>query len=490
MNSPTPNLNSPEINIQNQALPAENPVVAFAPLPIRARTTLEVLDVSVKLYRRYFGVLMLWSLLTAGIYVISSFIPFLYVLAMPLIYGSVSCAIAAAVRGEKITFGQVWDFTKPRYGALIGVLLLSFILFGIGVGGFCILAAIIFGLGVYVLDAAPEPIQVVGAIVGFIALFVSYSLVCAVAFGWLNLVPIVACLEDDKRGTAAMGRAWTLFSGHWKRVLTITVLLGIAILIFFGIVAGFFGFVGMGTQAFLNPESSSFWVLMLGMTAIAAVFSLFWTPAQALVIAVLYLDLRVRKEALDIEWTDYASKAPATPTDNFAPQTGAVANTYPVEMATGVQELSPSSFGAGQNVVTPTPEPTQGFSPLTPQSIVPPVEAPPQFSGTTPNPFVPSNLIPQEVSPEPPVAPPIQSSQQVEFATPPQEISLDKFVEPVKEQPTETSSFAPPAFSFDTSPWGASATPTPTNEPPSTDVSSFGIQPNEPKSEDSHEPRF
>jgi hypothetical protein len=489
MNSPTPNLNSPETNIYNQGVPNESPTPTFAPLPIRVRTTLEILDTSVKLYRRYFKVLMLWSLLVAAVYVASSIIPLVYVLALPLIYGAVSCAIAAAVRGENITFGQVWDFTKPRYGPIIGVTLLSYIIAGIVALVLFIAGAIIFGLGAYIITFLPEPLSVAVIIVGIVALVAVYCVVCAYAFGWFTMVPIVACLEDDKRGVASLGRAWTLMSGHWRRVMTITVLCGIAMFIFFGIVGGFAFLIGSSANAFNDFENSAFWALMVGTTAVFAVFSVFYSPAQALIIAVLYLDLRVRKEALDIEWSDYTSKAPTPVKDGSVPQVVASSvgmapsvNSNPFEIAPTNQPDFPSSFSSAQNVVAPQV-----------QNVV---EVTPPLAPDAPNPFLPVEPI-SELAAEPVVENLEPINLQPLETTSPVNVISPVTTEAYSGSEEEVSSFAPPAFSVGAeaipSPWSAqseSSTSPSSDVNPVPEISSFEIQPDEPKPEDSHEPRF
>ena len=352
---------------------------SFAALPVRQRGTLEIIDTAMKLYRRYFGVLMGWSALVAVMTLLSSMVPFGAFLVYPLIAGSGCCAIAAAVRGQTIGFSQVWDFTKPRYGALMLLTFLSTLLMGVAVGVVFIAAMIIALAGVWLMSlvSAPDAITGIVGVIGVIVAMIVGSVLSVFAYAWLGLVPIIACLEDDKRSTAAMGRAWELMKGSWARVLGLSTLLSIAVLAIMGIVGGSMALYGQGMGLFTDDISESA-ILGLGLTfsAFIGLFFLFWNPIQTLVLAVLYLDLRVRKEALDLEWSSYAS---APPQDN-ASELGAV-DIATHSLNPSDPEFSPASMSGyepgslGQSVRPPHPATAPDIQSPTPPQMRPP--APP-----------------------------------------------------------------------------------------------------------------
>ena len=108
------------------------PASTLPALPVRRRETLEIFDTSLKLYRRYFWVLLGWSALVSGVALVPILSYFAFIFALPVLYGAVSCCVAAAVRGQRVKFSQCWAFTKPRYWSLVGTTLLSYlVLFGI-----------------------------------------------------------------------------------------------------------------------------------------------------------------------------------------------------------------------------------------------------------------------------------------------------------------------------------------------------------------------
>ncbi len=321
-----------------------SPPTAFPALPVRRRETLEIFDTALKLYRRYFWVLLGWSALVS-VMALVPILNWISILAMPLLYGAASCCVAAAVRGQGVRFRQCWQFTKPRYGALLGVIFLSVLVLGAVFVALYIAAFVVGIAGVWALSSAPEPVQIVAAVVGFLLIFVGFSALGVVAFGWASMVPIVACLEDDKRGAAALGRSFELLKGNWRRVFGMSLLLGLAVLTVMGIIGGGYLLLAWGglREIFDGGIPSENALLNLAFTVggFMSVFFTLWNPAQSLVIAVLYLDLRVRREALDLEWTAYAS-APPPPleTPSFAP-------TEAPRETSIAHDTAPTSFSAG-----------------------------------------------------------------------------------------------------------------------------------------------
>ena len=321
-------------------------------LPVRQRGTLEIVDTALKLYRRYFGVLMAWSALVAVVMLI----PYVAIFAYPLGVGSCACCIAAAVRGQRITFGQVWDFTKPRYGALLSLTLLSFLLMGVAFSVIYLASALLTVAGAWLLSAinAPTVVSVGAGIIGVLLALIIGSVASVMAYAWLGLVPIIVCLEDNMRGIGALGRAWELMKGSWGRVLGLSTLLTLAITAVMAIVGGLLGLFGAGLNVFSSdaPESA-FIALGLSVFGFFALFFLFWNPIQNLILAVLYLDLRVRKEALDLEWSSYNS-TPA-PVENGAASAFATQSSHnPFAEESVEANPSPASF-APVEVAAPTP---------------------------------------------------------------------------------------------------------------------------------------
>ena len=379
---------------------SETPLAA---LPVRQRGILEIVDTAMKLYRRYFGVLMGWSALSALLLVVGSSATCGAgaVLIYPLIPGSCACAIAAAVRGQRISFSQVWDFTKPRYGALLLLSFLSALLMMAAFFAIFLLSALVTVAGAWLLSSIGVSDSVSGIIVvvGSLLAYGIGSVLSVVAYAWLGLVPIIACLEDDKRGVGALGRAWDLMKGSWGRVLGLSTLLTVAIVAVMGIVGGALALFGQSLDVFSSNASESAIIgLGLGVFGFFGLFLLFWNPIQTLILSVLYLDLRVRKEALDLEWNSYSS-APA-PVENSALQ-AAVINPFDDGGANAMQ--SPASMAPPANVSSAQVSPVEVapgdiFAPPTPMR--PPAPAT-QADAAPDAPPVSLSKPPTSFSPEP-----------------------------------------------------------------------------------------
>ena len=408
------------------------PETPFPALPVRQRGTLEIIDTAMKLYRRYFGVLMGWSALVSALYLVAFSVPFGAFLIYPLIAGSCCCCIAAAVRGQRVAFGQVWEFTKPRYGALLLILLLSSLLMGVAFGAIFLVSMLITLAGTWALSAmnAPTEVGIIVGGLGFILALGVGSVLSVMAYAWVGLVPIIACLEDDKRSAAALGRAWELMKGSWGRVLGLSTLLTIAVAAVMGIVIGSISLFGAGFDAFSsNAPESAILGMMVSFAGFFGLFFLFWNPIQTLILAVLYLDLRVRKEALDLEWNSYST---APPIENSAvPAAPPTANQLSARLAQEpLTGESPASLAPAVNLPTPAASPAPAASaPVRP--------------------------------PAPPVRPPAPAVE-AENVAPPVVFSKPPTPQPVSETAPQP---APDAFDFSTSfNAGASAVQSDANE--------------------------
>jgi hypothetical protein len=114
------------------------------------------------------------------------------------------------------------------------------------------------------------------AVLGGLILFVIPGLIFAVFL----CVSVPALIVEDRRGTEAMSRSWNLVKGHFWHAVGVILVAGIIT----GLIDGIISSIG-GNAWFVR------WIF----TAIATVVT---APYSALVLVLLYLDLRVRSEAL------------------------------------------------------------------------------------------------------------------------------------------------------------------------------------------------
>ncbi|HVF10158.1 MAG TPA: hypothetical protein VNA16_05110, partial [Abditibacteriaceae bacterium] len=315
-----PLMEAQPLEAQSSRAPAPQlPPPEFAPLSVRARDVLDILDLALRLYKRYFWVLIGWSATVAVLGTLGRSL--LYIFLWPLLSGSAVCCVVAAIRGQRVRFNQCWQFTNPRYWPLVGVtfsaLLISvgiFILMGLAA------AALFFG-GALLLQNASGEIKLGAAIIGGILLLIIVTIVATGLIIWQGMVPIVACMEEDKRDRKALARAYDLLRGHWARMITMLTIIGLAGLVLYAILITTIGSITGALTGFSHlgdlfsgresPENfmDSILGLYFGFLFIQVLLSTLWNPLHHLILTLFYLDIRVRKEALDLEWTAYASAA-------------------------------------------------------------------------------------------------------------------------------------------------------------------------------------
>lgn len=298
-------MNSPET-------PVREATSAFAPLPLRPRGPIEILDVGVRVYKQYFWTLFSWSALVTMLSVVVAFVPGGSMVAIglePLVVGASVCSLAAAVRGQQLTFKQAGEFSKSRFWPMVGMYLLSMLIMILAV----VAVAAIIGLcvaGMWNVVSTTSGLVmavILGIVVGSVVLFVFSCLAI-----WSMFVEIVVAMEDDKRSTVALRRAYDLLSGHWVRVSVLVLLVGLGCLVLFAIigVAGLM-LVGVGSLKDLVMGNSSSMGMVWGMMAVWVIaISLIQTlfkPFYYTTLTLFYLDIRIRKEALDLEWTAHTT---------------------------------------------------------------------------------------------------------------------------------------------------------------------------------------
>jgi hypothetical protein len=284
--------------------------VASSPAPIRFRPMPlpELLDELFRLYRRHFSLIvavallvalpgLVWSLVT-GTYRLNSgsfanlftttggsppsfnrqqlsdlvgaytlaFIGSFFLL--PLTVGAVTRAVSAVALGRPATIGVVLRETLRRYWRLLGF--------------FALLYLIAIG-------------WTIAFIIGFVLLIVpSLAVICAgiyLAVRWS--LSVVAMMAEDLGPIKGMSRSWNLVRGMWWRtfgiiliVLIMRFFIGLALGFLFGLIAGLVtsGDVGLA-------------VVAVGTTILGALIS----PIVTIALVLLYFDLRVRKEGLDLD---------------------------------------------------------------------------------------------------------------------------------------------------------------------------------------------
>lgn len=202
-----------------------------------------------------------------------------------LIWAALAQAISARYLGHEIS---VWLAYTSSPVSTYGTLLAGLVLVGIA-------AVIVFGVVVLVGVLVTVGLASAATALGVLfAIFGTLAAVCAAIFIGVRLSFFPQAVVLERAGIiAALKRSWHLVGGSWWRVFGIFVLLSILVNILQGVLlllAGSLILFGHGTPAYL--------VLTQAASGIGKILI---EPIQFGALTLLYYDLRVRKEALDLE---------------------------------------------------------------------------------------------------------------------------------------------------------------------------------------------
>ena len=216
-------------------------------------------------------------------------------LATLVLTGIVIAVIGEAVLGRPVSLAEAWQRLRPQFWRLLGVSVLTFLIW---------IAATIPGILIAVAGAAANSTGVVavGVIVAFAGL--------AYAWAMFSLAPAALVLERASV-TRALGRSRALVRRSWWRVFWIQVLAVIIALIVSGIIQLPFGLSGV-TLTSLGGRTDGVSFAELAVAGVGGLLaSTIVRPFTAGVAALLYIDRRMRAEALDLA----LARAAAGPTD-------------------------------------------------------------------------------------------------------------------------------------------------------------------------------
>jgi hypothetical protein len=141
-------------------------------------------------------------------------------------------------------------------------------------------------------------LTVVIVVIGFVLIIVP-GIWLLVSFA----VAVPALMQEDVRGLAALRRSRMLVRGHWwltfARVLVAIIIAVLALAVLGAILKGIVDGITTNVTLFLSING-----------LVNAIATIVYTPFVAAVTTVIYIDLRVRKEALDLELLAAGATAP------------------------------------------------------------------------------------------------------------------------------------------------------------------------------------
>ncbi|NLT54074.1 MAG: hypothetical protein GXX79_05805 [Actinomycetales bacterium] len=213
-------------------------------------------------------------------------------LALIVLTGMLMIAVSSAVLGRRTPPGELWSRTRRRVPGLVGLSLLeNLVLILVPI------ALIAPGVVLLVVDQA-----VAGVIIGLVG---GIGFVVADVFlytRWSMAPP--ALLLEEQGVIASLRRSWRITSGSFWRVFLILLLTSVIVFVASSALTVPFSLLGSLVVIGQDNPYASF-SLNLAQYAIGGVGQIVaysvLLPFQAAVTALLYVDLRMRREGLDLE---------------------------------------------------------------------------------------------------------------------------------------------------------------------------------------------
>jgi hypothetical protein len=173
---------------------------------------------------------------------------------LPFAFGAVTYAACESALGRPVTAGGIFMAVLRRYFPLLGF----FVLIGLMVVVFCLIP-----LWVWI---------------------------------WVNWIAVVPAMFVENIGLgAAMGRSWGLVTGRWWRTFLIVFLVAVLLYVVRTALVAF----AVVPLAVASIFFSSY-VLLALTGAISVVVDALVNPVLQIALVLIYFDLRVRREALDL----------------------------------------------------------------------------------------------------------------------------------------------------------------------------------------------
>lgn len=236
-----------------------------------------------------------------------------------LVTGLLTAVVGLAVLGRKLSPKEAWASVRDRIWSIVGLALLQLVIvFGLS------LIVMVVGIGGLVLGVSMVQLGMDGA--GILVALGSLAvgiLGGAALFAWILVriyfaMPAIV-LERLKVGQA-LGRSWRLTRGSWWRLFGIILLANILV----GIISNLLS-MPFGVAAFIPAilADGEVWTAVLGGAMIyigdVLIYSI-TTPFLVGVTTLLYVDLRMRREALDLKLHNAAQSGQEAGPEIYLPE--------------------------------------------------------------------------------------------------------------------------------------------------------------------------
>lgn len=236
---------------------------------------------------------------------------FLLLLLVPLAVTLVAAAflqgvmvveVATGTLGEKLRFGQLWRRAARRIWPLIGWTAM--------VAGLVVVVAAVFFVAIVLGITFTATLLGPAGVIGVVLVAILIGLGIAAVGVWIgvkvSLVPSAIVLEGLGVGRA-ISRSWRLTNGYFWRTFGVEALVQAILSFASQVVTQPISFIGGMLIGLIDPTGSGEGTagLMVAIVVVSTVVSVLvgaiTAVVQAALVAVIYIDLRMRKEGLDLD---------------------------------------------------------------------------------------------------------------------------------------------------------------------------------------------
>lgn len=224
---------------------------------------------------------------------VGALLALLTVLISVVMQGAMAVPVARALLNRRTGFRQMWTLSRSRTGALLGLAGLLIL----GAAAVVVLAVVATMALVAAMDRA--------AVLALVLLFFGLMIVLL----WLGIRFLLApaAIVVEEIGTfAGLRRSWQLTARNWWRILGVTLVVGLLVgvitqivLIPVSLLGNAVGFTVFAQGGEGESQVVRILVAVVG-TAVTALVAAVGYAFQTSTVALVYLDLRMRKDGLDL----------------------------------------------------------------------------------------------------------------------------------------------------------------------------------------------
>lgn len=210
-----------------------------------------------------------------------------------VLQGVMVVPVARSILNRRTSFRQMWQLARGRTGALLG---LAGLLMTVYITALVIIVVLIVLLA-----------NSMGGASAIISVPLAIALIITFIWAFVRIMVAPAAIVIEEVGVLeGLRRSWRLTRNNWWRILGISLVVAVMISIIGQIVLIPLNLLSGGSATFLSPHGgeeeaqATAVAVIIASTVVGALVGAVGYAFQTSVMALLYMDLRMRKDGLDL----------------------------------------------------------------------------------------------------------------------------------------------------------------------------------------------